>query len=236
MPIVATAAWSIPKTVADKFPAEGNGLSRYACVFNGVEINTTFYRRHKPATFARWAESVPEAFRFAVKMPKEISHVRRLEEIAEPFGTFLEDIVPLGPKLGPLLCQLPPSLSFDEDRVTRSLEMMRAHHDGQIVIEARHKSWASQEALSLLEHHKIGRVLADPALVWPRASFTGDVPYLRLHGAPKIYYSSYSDEEIRDYAALLGKNSWCVFDNTASGAAIENALTMLTVLERDGQR
>ncbi|BCH56681.1 DUF72 domain-containing protein [Agrobacterium vitis] len=96
MPIIATAAWSIPKTVADRFAQEGSGLTRYASVFNGVEINSTFYRRHKTSTFVRWAESVPDSFRFSVKIPKEITHTRAMQDIEEPFGTFLEDIAPLG--------------------------------------------------------------------------------------------------------------------------------------------
>ncbi len=231
MPIVATAAWSIPKTVAGRFPETGSGLARYAAVFSGVEVNSTFYRRHKPSTFVRWADSVPDSFRFAVKMPKEISHVRRLKGIEDAFRLFTEDISHLGPKLGPVLCQLPPSLAFDEDVTKQALDVMRSNHSGQIVIEVRHRSWASEAALSLLERHEVGRVLADSPLVWTAESFTHCSPYVRLHGSPKIYYSSYSEDSIRAYTERLGEDSWCVFDNTASGAAIENALTMLSMLQ-----
>lgn len=226
MPIIATAAWSIPKKVADRFAQEGSGLSRYASVFDGVEINSTFYLRHKASTFAQWAESVPDSFRFAVKIPKEISHTRAMKDIAEPFDTFLEDIAPLGEKRGPLLCQLPPSLAFDPDTLDSAFKAMRHADDGPIVIEVRHKSWASAEALDLLKNFAIDRVLADPAQVWPVEDFGTPPKYVRLHGKPKIYYSSYTDEEIRSFSKLLAPDSWCVFDNTASGAAIENALTM----------
>lgn len=227
LPTIATAAWSIPKKVADRFAQEGSGLSRYASVFEGVEINSTFYRRHKTSTFGRWAESVPDSFRFAVKIPKEVSHTRAMKDIAEAFETFLEDIAPLGEKRGPLLCQLPPSLAFDVDVLQDAFKTMQDADDGPIVIEVRHKSWASAEALDLLKSYAIDRVLADPAPAWPAEDFDTPAKYVRLHGKPKIYYSGYTDEEIRSFSKLLAPDSWCVFDNTASGAAIENALSML---------
>jgi uncharacterized protein YecE (DUF72 family) len=227
LPIIATAAWSISKKVADRFGQEGSGLTRYASVLEGVEINSTFYRRHKTSTFARWGKSVPDSFRFAVKIPKEITHTRAMKDIAEPFDTFLEDIMPLGEKRGPLLCQLPPSLAFDADELDSAFKAMRHADEGQIVIEVRHKSWASAEALDLLKSYAIDRVLADPAPVWPAEDFDTLPKYVRLHGKPKIYYSSYTDDEIRSFSNLLAPDSWCVFDNTASGAAIEDALTML---------
>ncbi len=230
MPIIATAAWSIPKKVADRFAQEGSGLIRYASVFDGVEINSTFYRRHKSSTFARWAESVPDSFRFAVKIPKEITHTRAMKDIAEPFDMFLADIAPLGEKRGPLLCQLPPSLAFDADALETAFETIRNADDGPIVIEVRHKSWASAEALDLLKSYAIDRVFADPVPVWPAEDFDTPPKYVRLHGKPNIYYSSYTDDEIRSFSKLLAPDGWCVFDNTASGAAIENALTMLELL------
>lgn len=227
MPIIATAAWSIPKAVADRFALEGSALSRYASVFGGVEVNSTFYRRQKTSTFARWAESVPDSFRFSVKLPKEISHTRAMKDIAQPFGTFLADIAPLADKQGPLLCELPPSLAFNADVLNTAFEVIRKTYDAPIVIEARHKSWASAKALDLLKTYAIDRVLADPAPVWPAEDFAVPPRYTRLHGKPKIYYSSYTEDEIRSFSELMAPDSWCVFDNTASGAAIENPLTML---------
>lgn len=227
LPIVATAGWSVPRTVADIFPKEGSGLVRYASLFNGVEINSTFYRRHKKSTFARWADAVPEGFRFAVKIPNEITHGRAMRDIREPFKVFLHDISPLGEKRGPLLCQLPPSLAFDRDDIERAFDAMRKSDPGPIVIEVRHKSWASDQAMALLQQHSINRVLADPAPVWSTDDFQQPPRYVRLHGKPKVYYSSYTVKEIRAFSKLLAPDSWCVFDNTASGAAIENALTML---------
>lgn len=227
MPIIATAAWSIPKSVAAAFPEEGSGLTRYASVFDGVEVNSTFYRRHKTSTFERWAGTTPEGFRFAVKIPKEITHERAMKDIRQPFEIFLQDISALDDKRGPLLCQLPPSLRFDLETFDAAFDTMRNLDQGSIVLEVRHKSWASEQAIALLQRYSIDRVLADPALVWPASDFRQPPCYVRLHGKPKVYYSSYSDAEIDAFSKLLGPDSWCVFDNTASGAAIENALTML---------
>lgn len=231
VPVIGTASWSIPKSAAAAFPDKGSGLQRYASVFTGTEINSTFYRRHKPSTFERWAETTPENFKFAVKLPKEITHRRRMKDIGEPFTTFVQDISGLGHKRGPLLCQLPPSLRFDQEIFSSSFDTVRNLDQGQIVIEARHKSWACEEAIALLQRFSIDRVLADPAMVWEAADFPHPPRYIRLHGKPKIYYSSYTEKEILATLQIGGPSSWCVFDNTASGAAIENALTAIDALK-----
>lgn len=232
MPVIATAAWSIPKKVAHKFAPEGNGIARYASVFDGVEINSTFYRRHKPTTFAGWADSVPDSFRFSVKMPREITHIRAMKDINEPLHIFLEDIAALGEKCGPLLCQLPPSLRFNQDVMKTAFQTMREACSLLIVLEARHKSWMASEALALLQTYSIERVFADPAPVWPYDSFEQPPFYMRLHGQPKIYYSSYCIEEINRFSQLLTPYGWCVFDNIASGAAIENALALSAIIKQ----
>ena len=231
LPTIATAGWSIPKKNADQFAEEGSALTRYASIFDGVEINSTFYRRHRPSTFARWVDAVPDAFLFSVKLPKEVTHERAMRDIAAPFQTFLGDIAPLDKKRGPLLCQLPPSLAFNAEVLAPAFKIMRDADDGPVVVEARHASFSCSEALDLLKAYAMDRVLADPAPVWPANDFDRRPKYIRLHGTPKIYYSSYSKEEIRSFCDLLASDSWCVFDNTASGAAIENAMTMRQLCE-----
>lgn len=227
MPIIATAAWSIAKAVAAQFPAEGSGLARYAARFRGVEVNTTFYHRHRPETFVRWAASVPEDFRFAVKMPKTISHERRLREIEADLDLLLADIAGLGEKCGPLLCQLPPSLRFEAAVAETAFAAMRARFPSMIALEPRHRSWTGAEARALLDRHGIEPVLADPPVIWTVADFDRPPRYIRLHGKPQIYYSAYTDTEIDAFLRLLPPEGWCVFDNTASGAATRNALTAL---------
>src|SRR5438128_702724 len=109
---IGTAGWTIPHRHAEHFPPAGSGLQRYAARFNAAEINSTFYRSHQPQTYARWVASVPEDFRFAVKMPKAVTHERRLVDVQELLDRFAEEVAVLGPKLGPVLIQLPPSFAF----------------------------------------------------------------------------------------------------------------------------
>ncbi len=116
---VGCAGWSVPKEHAARFPEVGSHLERYAGRFPAVEINSSFYRPHRPATYARWAEAAPAGFRFAVKIPREITHLRRLRDPEGPLERFLAECGALGNALGPLLVQLPPSLAF-EDTVAAS--------------------------------------------------------------------------------------------------------------------
>lgn len=230
MPFIGTAAWSISKPAAERFRAAGSSLARYASVFNGVEINSSFYKRHKLETWQRWADSVPAHFRFAVKVPKRVTHELRLAGAEAVFDEFLGDVRPLGGKLGPVLLQLPPKLAFDAFIVTAFLDHVRSVFKGCIVIEPRHQSWVRPEASELLAEHCVDRVLADPAILEGGRRRLDDFLYLRLHGSPKIYYSKYRPDQIEDYARLLAgasPDSWCIFDNTASGAALVNALELL---------
>ena len=140
---IGTAGWNIPRAHKPRFPAVGTGLQRYAGGLNAVEINTSFYRPHAAQTYARWAAAVPAGFRFAVKMPKVISHERALTRARAPLEQFLAEIAGLGGTLGVLLLQLPPSHAFDARRVGRFFELLRARHDGAVVCEPRHATWAS---------------------------------------------------------------------------------------------
>jgi uncharacterized protein YecE (DUF72 family) len=247
---VGCAGWSIPKEHADRFaPAEGNDgggthLERYARRLNAVEINSSFYRPHRPATYARWAASVPEHFRFSVKLPRQITHIQKLREPEETLTSFLGEIAALGGKLGPILVQLPPSLAFEEQVVSAFFEAMRSRFDGLVVCEPRHATWFQTEAETVLNQFRIARVAADPAVLGPEAARPGGwdgVVYYRLHGSPRVYYSDYSEEYREAMAKTLTQATgeptesvpgavhprqpvWCIFDNTALGAAAGNAL------------
>jgi uncharacterized protein YecE (DUF72 family) len=229
---IGTAGWGIPRQCAQHFPRDGSGLERYAARFTAVEINSTFRRSHKPHTFARWAEAVPEDFRFAVKMPKRISHELRLRGTRDPLRRFWEEVRDLGPKLGPLLLQLPPSLIYDPAIVEPFFELLRASIDHPVVCEPRHPSWFEVEAERMLATYAIARAAADPARVPAAGGIGGELglAYYRLHGAPRMYYSSYDCAFLDRLAAKIvgaaAREVWCIFDNTASGAATANARAM----------
>jgi uncharacterized protein YecE (DUF72 family) len=229
---VGCAGWSVPKSAGDAFPTQGSHLERYAGVFPCVEINSCFYRPHQPKTYLRWAESVPAHFKFSVKLPKEITHKLRLRNAQDPLQQFLEQVKHLGSKLGPILIQLPPSFAWSEEVIDAFLAMLRDRFEGQLAIEPRHRTWFVPQVERMLEGYQVARVAADPAVVPDAArpgGWTGLV-YYRLHGSPKIYYSAYSTEYLhvleRQLAEVRGE-AWCIFDNTALGAATDNALQLL---------
>lgn len=234
---VGCAGWSIPKPHAGQFPADGTHLERYAGRFPAVEINSSFYRPHQPKTYARWAASVPDLFRFAVKLPKEITHIRRLAGVIEPLERFLDEVQALGDKLGPLLVQLPPRLRFDEKTAAAFFAQLRERFAGEAVCEPRHPTWFDAAAEQVLRKNRIARVAADPTVL-PAAAAPGGWPglvYYRLHGSPRMYYSRYSDEYLSTLvdrlAAAREVSTWCIFDNTAEGAATLNALEVLKRLQ-----
>ena len=237
---VGCAGWSLPKEHSDRFPAEGTHLERYAARFPAVEINSSFYRPHRPATYARWAASVPEDFRFSVKVPKVATHERRLVDVDDVLDGFLAEATQLGDRLGPLLVQLPPSLSFSADIADGFFASLRDRFDGDVALEPRHASWFEPVADRLVTRYRIARVAADPAVV-PAAAEPGGwdgLVYYRLHGSPKVYYSAYADEYLASLAKTLTRSArtaevWCIFDNTAEGAATANALDVLARVRAD---
>lgn len=230
---IGCAGWTIPRDVAARFPEEGSHLERYASVFGGVEINSSFYRPHRQQTYARWAGSVPDTFRFSVKLPRTISHDAKLRDIDAPLAQFASEVSALGGKLGCLLLQLPPKFEFDAAVAADFFDRTAATFSCMIACEARHPGWFSREATALLTSRSVTRVIADPAKgqPGPHEPTTAGI-YVRLHGSPRIYYSSYPDEYLlalgKDMAlhAKAGRDVWCIFDNTASGASVPNALML----------
>lgn len=155
---IGTAGWTIPKAEAAAFPVTGSHLERYAAVFNAVEINSAFYRPHRTTTYERWASSVPEGFRFSVKAPKTITHERRLTDAGELLDSFLAQVSGLGSKLGPLLVQLPPSLSFQPHIAEGFLRELRNRVESPVVCEPRHASCFTPSVEALLDELRIARV------------------------------------------------------------------------------
>jgi uncharacterized protein YecE (DUF72 family) len=235
--LIGCAGWSLHKDVAPEFPEEGSHLERYAAVFPAVEINSSFYRPHQPQTYARWAASVPPDFRFAVKLPKAITHEARLREVDALLDRFAGEAGHLGAKLGCVLVQLPPKGVFDEEVARDFLPRLRQRLGCMLALEARHPTWFSEAATDVLREHGVTRVIADPPAGQPGPHVpTTQASYIRLHGTPKVYYSSYPPEVLRqveERIALLtrgGADCWCIFDNTAAFAAVPNALEVMRAL------
>lgn len=232
--VIGTAGWSLASRHSGHFPADGTALQRYAARFAGVEINSSFYRPHRPETWRRWAASVPDDFRFAVKLPRTISHERRLLDCDQAVDAFLEQVDGLGAKLAVLLLQLPPKFAFDSALAANFLAPLAERAPARIACEPRHPSWFGGEADRLLDRLGVARVAADPAVV-PAAAEPGGWPglaYWRLHGSPVTYRSSYEDR-LDHYAARIrdalgqSREVWCMFDNTLSAFATVDALALM---------
>ena len=232
---VGCAGWSLGREHWPAFPVEGSHLQRYVARLNGVEINSSFYRPHRRQTYERWADGVPEAFRFSVKMPKHITHELRLAGCEAALDKFLAECGGLGERLGCLLVQLPPSLAFDATIAEAFFTTLRQRFSGPVVLEPRHESWVIAEPM--LMAHQITQAAVDPSRISNDLSPKGwsGTQYWRLHGSPRIYHSAYDSPYLQNLAQALqsaaaaGAATWCIFDNTASGAALGNALTLATL-------
>lgn len=233
---IGCAGWNLPRDCWPMFAADGTHLQRYASQLTAVEINSSFYRPHRPQTYLRWAQSVPAAFHFSVKMPKQITHVQRLQGCERLLDEFLAQCTALSESLGCILVQLPPSLAYEEGTASAFFAALRQRYAGPMVLEPRHESWLGAQAL--LIEQKVGRVAADPSPIiggdrpggWP------GIQYWRWHGSPRIYHSDYDEKRLEALAQQVrnaeqaGAVSWCIFDNTASGFAPGNALTLQALL------
>ena len=199
--------------------------------FHSIELNGSFYSLQTPRSYARWREQTPRGFRFAVKAPRFITHVRRLRDVREPLANFFASgLFALEEKLGPILWQFPASLHFDHDLFARFFESLphdtqtasrlAARHDAHVkgrariaidrtrrlhhAIEIRHESFLDASFITLLREHDIALVVADTAGKWPYVEeVTAGFMYLRLHGDKQLYTSGYTETALDRWAARI---------------------------------
>jgi uncharacterized protein YecE (DUF72 family) len=184
----------------EKLPAK-DMLHFYAERLDTVEINNTFYRMPTEPLLQGWLDQVPEAFRFAIKSPQRITHMRRLNDCADSVTRLVEVITLLGPRLGPLLYQLPPNFKRDLPRLQRFLaEMPRP---AKVAFEFRNKSWFDDEVFATLREHKVALVVSDTGEepVAPLVPTT-DWGYLRLRR------EDFDDDALRAWAERIAAQPW----------------------------
>jgi uncharacterized protein YecE (DUF72 family) len=235
---IGCAGWSISSQHAHLFGDGDSHLARYATRFDAVEINSSFYRSHSAKTYARWASSVPRGFRFSVKLPKTITHDMRLQGAGNLLSQFAEEVTALGSRLGGVLVQLPPSLSFDARVAGTFFSMLRRRLPSAVACEPRHSSWFEPRVDAFWQRYDIARVATDPTrfAVAAQPGENGRWSYWRWHGSPRMYYDSYDEDRLQALAKSMMMQSsrtrpdWCIFDNTAAGHAVANAARLQTLL------
>jgi uncharacterized protein YecE (DUF72 family) len=198
---------------------------------SSVEINGSFYALQRPESYRSWREQTPDDFCFAVKGGRFITHMKRLADVETPLANFFASgVLALGPTLGPVLWQLPPTFQFDAERLASFFDLLprttaqaaalARHHDDRLEgraltkaeadqplrhsLEVRHASFVDAGLPELLREHDIGLVVADTAGKWPLLrEVTSDFVYIRLHGDTELYASGYDDEALDRWAALV---------------------------------
>ncbi|MDB5671238.1 MAG: hypothetical protein JWO25_2197 [Alphaproteobacteria bacterium] len=214
-----------PETLAQK-----RWFEHYAATFGTVELNTSFYHLPKPETFTKWRDQAPPGFHYAVKAPRFITHMKKLKDCAEPVAEFLSRARRLGGTIGPILYQLPPRWTFNQERLEAFVALLP--RDLAHVFEFREKSWVTDAVLAILDANGIGFCAHDmPEAQTPRWA-SGPIAYVRFHGGQGKYWGRYSDEALLGWTDWIvgqargGRDVWCYFNNDIEGHAIHDALTL----------
>lgn len=237
---IGTSGWHYEHWRGNFYPsdlAKARWLRFYSSYFNTVELNNSFYRLPSEQAFTEWYRSSPPGFVFAVKVSRFITHIKRLREAEEPLQNFLTRAGFLKEKLGPLLYQLPPGMKRNEHILEAFLQTLPPGY--RHVFEFRDESWLSDKVFGLLERYNAALCVFDmPGFTCPVRA-TADFAYFRFHGSTGLYWSCYSDEELRSWAIKIrriGKGLKAVyiyFNNDAEAYAVRNALTIAQFLSAD---
>jgi uncharacterized protein YecE (DUF72 family) len=209
---------------------------RYGEEFDTVEINASFYRVPKPETFDAWRHKAPEGFRYAVKVNRFITHLKKLVGVEDTLSEFLALARRLGPTLGPLLYQLPPSLKLDLDRLETFLKLIPK--DLSNVFEFRNKDWYVPETYALLDRYGASFCVHDMPGSKTERIAVGPIAYVRFHGGEGKYWGRYSDEGLLSWTDWImdqsrhGRPVWCYFNNDIHGHAIHDAQTLKSMVRQ----
>ncbi|WP_439655804.1 DUF72 domain-containing protein [Lentzea sp. HUAS TT2] len=225
---IGTSGWRYPEWRDDFYRGvpQRLWLSHLATRMETIEINSSFYRLQPASNYRKWVAETPPDFAFAVKGPKLITHVQRLRHAEDALKTFTESLA-LGPKQGPVLWQLPPSLRFD--RATLQ-DFLAALPPGRHALEPRHESFRTDAYFDLLHAHNVAHVVSDAPTFPCIEAVTADFAYVRLHGHDELYISSYDDDQLDEWAGKIhdwDRDTYVYFDNTMHGAAPRNALSLM---------
>lgn len=239
---IGTSGWSYKHWKNVFYPADIRPveyLHYLAAEFNTTEINTSFYRLPKPETIQHWMDSVPLSFRFCPKMSRYLTQMKKLNDPEEPLGRFFRLFEPMKKILGPVLLQLPPNLSFHPEKTESLFRILKEKYRGyKIAVEIRHESWLEGPVINMFKRFHITWVIAHSGRRFPMAeNVTAKDIYIRFHGPDGSYATSYTKEELEEYAdkcitwSVRGHRIWIFFNNDIHGYAIENARTFKKILK-----
>ncbi len=229
---IGTSGWQYDSWRGRFYPAElptTRWLAHYASRFPAVEVNATFYRMPSESTVQRWHDQTPADFRVAAKLSRYVTHVRKLADSRTAIATFVDRLAPLGSRLGPVLVQLPPTLTAEPRLLDEALAAFPS--SVHVAVEPRHPSWFSSEVKKILEAHDAALCIADRGSrlmtpLWCTASWA----YIRLHHGRATPASCYGRSALHRWAdrieALRGHDVFVFFNNDTNGCAPANATTL----------
>lgn len=235
---IGTSGWSYSHWRGAFYPAALSAqrmLDHYARIFDCVEINNSFYRLPSAQTLLDWRRTVGPDFVFAVKASRFITHNKKLKDAQLTVPRLLERIAVLGPQLGPVLFQLPPTWSLNLSRLAEFLQILP--QGLRFAMEFRHPAWHCQPVYALLRRHQVAFCIFELGESNSPHVITSDLVYVRLHGPRQRYQGSYGDEALRHWALRLrqwaksGHEVFCFFDNDEQAYAALNGRTLNSLLE-----
>jgi len=236
---IGISGWRYPPWRGVFYPkglTQARELEYVASRMSSIEINGSFYSLQRPEKYRGWREQTPDDFLFAVKGGRFITHLKKLRDVETPLANFFASgVLALGPKLGPVLWQLPPTFKRDDARLAETLSQLPP---GRHAFEFRHPSWFAPEVTERLREHGVALVIGDRPEVhdFQTHELTADWSFVRFHSGARGRRGNYSETELREWAKRIRswpvEESFLYFNNDWEGFAPRNALRLRELLDR----
>ena len=240
---IGTSGWNYDSWRNEFYNARPRREWLHFCAerFTGIEVNATFYRLQSRDIFRRWREETPAGFRFAIKGNRFLTHNKKLADPLSAIRLERDRARGLGDKLAVVVWQLPERFHKNMGRLHGFARALRSWRTARHALEFRHASWFDDEVADCLRAHELAVCQSDAA-DWPMwDAVTTDLVYVRLHGHDVTYASSYGRKELQSWAGRLrrwlrqGRDVHVYFDNDAFGAAPQNAMALIELVEQWGK-
>ncbi|MBN2213711.1 MAG: DUF72 domain-containing protein [Bacteroidales bacterium] len=238
---IGTSGWSYNHWKGNFYPEDikkNNWFDYYTGHFSTVEINATFYRKFKDETFTRWKDKSPDNFSFVLKIPRFITHIKKLVNVKTEISEFCRQAMLLQDKLGCLLLQLPPFISYQRGLLYETLGLFKKGI--RVAVEFRNRTWLINESKEILKRHSAIFCNSDSPVSALNDWITTDTAYLRMHGRTSWYAYNYTNEELMNVAVLMNrffqngiKTIYVFFNNDYGGFAPQNARILNDILSSD---